>query len=252
MIHSHATCTLQYLSILSLLLSSEYTKAQQPDPSSHASNPAPLEGVIFTAFTVIVLLILLLYFFIRNAPFLHRSSTWPSAAVIFSFHHPVPPLSPPRGVSQSLLETFPLFEYSEVKAGLKGVQQLECPVCLSAFEGENEKLRLLPKCNHVFHLQCVDPWLAYHATCPYCRANLLTEFSESTQPANVPIQNESGDAGAQNDVVIMTMDDDLHEAGNSVTFGSCNESRPWKSTGNMAEVQREEEALELQANVRGE
>ncbi|KAL5546459.1 hypothetical protein UlMin_006146 [Ulmus minor] len=31
-------------------------------------------------------------------------------------------------------------------------------VCLGEFE-ENQSLRLLPKCNHAFHLPCTDVWL---------------------------------------------------------------------------------------------
>jgi hypothetical protein len=45
---------------------------------------------------------------------------------------------------------------------------LECAVCLCQFE-DNDILRLLPKCQHAFHVDCVDLWLASHSTCPLCR-----------------------------------------------------------------------------------
>lgn len=45
---------------------------------------------------------------------------------------------------------------------------LECAVCLTPFE-DTEILRLLPKCKHAFHLECVDTWLVSHSTCPLCR-----------------------------------------------------------------------------------
>uniref|UniRef100_A0A803KPC1 RING-type E3 ubiquitin transferase n=1 Tax=Chenopodium quinoa TaxID=63459 RepID=A0A803KPC1_CHEQI len=48
----------------------------------------------------------------------------------------------------------------------------ECVVCLEVFE-ENEMLRLLPKCGHVFQVDCIDTWLRSHGTCPFCRANLV-------------------------------------------------------------------------------
>lgn len=48
----------------------------------------------------------------------------------------------------------------------------DCSVCLSEFQ-ENESLRLLPKCNHAFHLPCIDPWLKSHSTCPLCRSNIM-------------------------------------------------------------------------------
>ncbi|MGJ2918479.1 RING finger domain-containing protein, partial [Salmonella enterica subsp. enterica serovar Paratyphi A] len=38
-------------------------------------------------------------------------------------------------------------------------------MCLSEFE-EKDKLRVLPKCNHGFHLECIDMWFHSHSTCP--------------------------------------------------------------------------------------
>ena len=49
---------------------------------------------------------------------------------------------------------------------------LECAVCLNEFR-DDEALRLIPKCNHVFHSRCVDVWLSSHSTCPVCRDNLI-------------------------------------------------------------------------------
>ncbi|GAB2226584.1 hypothetical protein Droror1_Dr00022395 [Drosera rotundifolia] len=33
-------------------------------------------------------------------------------------------------------------------------------------------LRMLPKCNHAFHPDCIGGWLVSHSTCPVCRADL--------------------------------------------------------------------------------
>ncbi|OVA20885.1 zinc finger protein [Macleaya cordata] len=77
----------------------------------------------------------------------------------------------PRGLDPAVIGTFPIFIYSDVK-GLKiGKGALECAVCLNEFE-DDEMLRLLPKCDHVFHPECIDAWLVSHTTCPVCRANL--------------------------------------------------------------------------------
>lgn len=47
-----------------------------------------------------------------------------------------------------------------------------CSVCLSAF-ADGESVRVLPDCGHMFHLDCVDPWLLAHAaSCPLCRAEV--------------------------------------------------------------------------------
>ncbi|KAI3992966.1 hypothetical protein MKX01_009709 [Papaver californicum] len=76
-----------------------------------------------------------------------------------------------RGLDPSVIDTFPTFIYSVVK-GLKiGKGALECAVCLNEFE-DDETLRLLPKCDHVFHPECIDAWLVSHTTCPVCRCDL--------------------------------------------------------------------------------
>lgn len=48
-------------------------------------------------------------------------------------------------------------------------QQLEyCAVCLGQVRC-GEKYRILSKCNHGFHVDCIDAWLQDHSTCPLCR-----------------------------------------------------------------------------------
>ncbi|XP_047958055.1 E3 ubiquitin-protein ligase ATL6-like [Salvia hispanica] len=87
-----------------------------------------------------------------------------------------------RGLEASVIETFPTFSYSEVKDHQIGKGALECAVCLNEFE-DHETLRLLPKCDHVFHPDCIDAWLASHTTCPVCRADLVPQTgSEPVQP----------------------------------------------------------------------
>uniref|UniRef100_A0A0E0M284 RING-type E3 ubiquitin transferase n=1 Tax=Oryza punctata TaxID=4537 RepID=A0A0E0M284_ORYPU len=77
-----------------------------------------------------------------------------------------------RGLDQSVLATFPTMAYADVKAHKSVKGALECAVCISEFD-DDETLRLLPKCSHVFHQDCIDTWLASHVTCPVCRANLV-------------------------------------------------------------------------------
>ena len=42
-----------------------------------------------------------------------------------------------------------------------------CTICRENFEN-NSIVRKL-NCNHIFHLNCIDQWLAKKKTCPYCR-----------------------------------------------------------------------------------
>ncbi|OIS97289.1 PREDICTED: RING-H2 finger protein ATL13-like [Nicotiana attenuata] len=79
------------------------------------------------------------------------------------------------GVDQSFIDTLPVFNYKSI-IGVK--DPFDCAVCLCEFEPE-DKLRLLPKCSHAFHMECIDTWLLSHSTCPLCRASLLPDFSSS-------------------------------------------------------------------------
>lgn len=46
-----------------------------------------------------------------------------------------------------------------------------CAICLAEF-ADGEKIRVLPRCNHWFHVSCIDKWLLSHSSCPTCRNQL--------------------------------------------------------------------------------
>ncbi|XP_075467612.1 E3 ubiquitin-protein ligase RNF126 [Ascaphus truei] len=57
---------------------------------------------------------------------------------------------------------------------------LECPVCKEDYAvGEN--VRQLP-CNHLFHNDCIIPWLEQHDTCPVCRKSLSGQNTATNPP----------------------------------------------------------------------
>ncbi|KAJ0892910.1 putative transcription factor C2H2 family [Helianthus annuus] len=37
---------------------------------------------------------------------------------------------------------------------------------------KGEQIRILPKCNHGYHVRCIDKWLSSHSSCPTCRQSL--------------------------------------------------------------------------------
>ena len=82
-----------------------------------------------------------------------------------------------RGLDPAVIETFPAFIYSDVKELKLGQDALECAVCLQEFQ-DHETLRLIPKCDHVFHPDCIDTWLLSHSTCPVCRTYLVPKPGE--------------------------------------------------------------------------
>lgn len=75
------------------------------------------------------------------------------------------------GVDRSVVESLPVFRFGALRGQKAG---LECAVCLGKFEPA-EALRLLPKCRHGFHVECVDTWLDAHSTCPLCRSRVDPE-----------------------------------------------------------------------------
>ncbi|XP_052529098.1 E3 ubiquitin-protein ligase RNF128 isoform X2 [Tympanuchus pallidicinctus] len=46
-----------------------------------------------------------------------------------------------------------------------------CAVCIELYK-PNEVVRILT-CNHLFHKNCIDPWLLEHRTCPMCKCDIL-------------------------------------------------------------------------------
>lgn len=55
-----------------------------------------------------------------------------------------------------------------------------CPICIEEFE-PGERLRVLPRCKHLFHIDCILPWLTERqGCCPQCRTPVLPdEFQRS-------------------------------------------------------------------------
>uniref|UniRef100_A0A3Q7ERB0 RING-type E3 ubiquitin transferase n=1 Tax=Solanum lycopersicum TaxID=4081 RepID=A0A3Q7ERB0_SOLLC len=76
------------------------------------------------------------------------------------------------GLQQSVISAITIHKY---KKGEGLIQGTECSVCLSEFQ-EDETLRILPNCNHAFHIPCIDTWLESHINCPMCRADIVIKI----------------------------------------------------------------------------
>ncbi|KQK18128.1 RING-H2 finger protein ATL39 [Brachypodium distachyon] len=55
--------------------------------------------------------------------------------------------------------------------GGSGGDGAQCSVCLGTVQA-GEMVRLLPLCKHLYHVECIDMWLASHDTCPVCRSEV--------------------------------------------------------------------------------
>lgn len=72
------------------------------------------------------------------------------------------------GLKKSTLRRIPVAVYG---SGIH-ILATDCPICLGEFM-DGEKVRVLPRCHHGFHVRCIDIWLASHSSCPTCRQSLL-------------------------------------------------------------------------------
>ncbi|KAL5795640.1 hypothetical protein ACOSQ2_000460 [Xanthoceras sorbifolium] len=109
-----------------------------------------------------------------------------------------------QALDLSILKSIPTFVYSSTTHHHD--QLLECAVCLSEFQ-KNEKGRALPKCNHAFHVDCIDMWFQSHSNCPLCRAPVqpsspvqpgvisVEEAVSVSEPAGLSSEREEADLG---------------------------------------------------------
>ncbi|CAN6201421.1 unnamed protein product [Urochloa humidicola] len=58
----------------------------------------------------------------------------------------------------------------------------QCSVCLGTVPA-GDMVRRLPLCKHLYHVECIDTWLASHTTCPLCRADVEPPGDDGHQAA---------------------------------------------------------------------
>lgn len=95
------------------------------------------------------------------------------------------------GVKKKALKQIPVAVYG---AGVE-IPATECPICLGEFM-DGEKVRVLPQCNHGFHVRCIDVWLASHSSCPTCRRSLVE------LPAVAVAEGRSRDGGDDRVIIV--------------------------------------------------
>ncbi|KAE8668351.1 Detected protein of unknown function [Hibiscus syriacus] len=79
----------------------------------------------------------------------------------FETDRPVPPPA-----AASAIEALPMVKITENHL----IHAAHCPVCKEEFVVDGEAKEL--PCNHLYHSDCIVPWLSIHNTCPVCRSEI--------------------------------------------------------------------------------
>jgi hypothetical protein len=110
-------------------------------------------------------------------------------------------VSPSSGLDETLINKITVCKYMR---GDGFVHTTDCSVCLGEFH-DGESLRLLPKCSHAFHQQCIDTWLKSHSNCPLCRSNIT--FDTADEVSTEPEICAPGQSGRGTHEVVVVMED---------------------------------------------
>jgi E3 ubiquitin-protein ligase RNF115/126 len=97
----------------------------------------------------------------------------------------------PAPAPQSAIDSMPVVKINRRHLN----DDAQCPVCKEKFETGAEA-REMP-CKHLYHTDCIIPWLVQHNSCPVCRHPLPPQRSGSTNSLRAPsaYSNEAAVAG---------------------------------------------------------
>lgn len=98
--------------------------------------------------------------------------------------------------SKSAIQSLPDVKISE---DLLSSDSWQCAVCKDTFELDEEAKQM--PCKHIYHADCILPWLELHNSCPVCRYELPTDDPDYEQrplrrSVSLGVGNQTGAAGA--------------------------------------------------------
>lgn len=132
-----------------------------------------------------------------------------------------------RGLDESVIRSIPIFQFKKLTNNGDSTEEgslFECAVCLNEFQ-EEEKLRRIPTCSHVFHIDCIDVWLQNNANCPLCRTSISIStgfqtrdqiIAPSSSPQDPNPYTESSIGGEDDFVVIELQEESSNSADQSL------------------------------------
>ena len=144
-----------------------HVKAQITSGSDSATNIIPVHQGLPLILGILSTMLLITFFVLAYAKYCGRNQNNFLGRYLHhqNFHGLIRSSSRFSGIGEEVINSMPFFRFSSLKGSKEG---LECAVCISKFE-DSDVLRLLPKCKHAFHENCIDQWLKSHSSCPLCR-----------------------------------------------------------------------------------
>ncbi|XP_078163780.1 E3 ubiquitin-protein ligase Os04g0590900-like [Carex rostrata] len=168
-------------------------------------------------------------------------------------------LTPANGLDETVIKKIAIWKYE--RGGLDGKVGSDCSVCLSEFI-DGEDVRLLPKCTHAFHVECIDTWLKSHSNCPLCRASIVptrqedakesettVDISDSYTDTDVNGNSGTGNAGNEEEIIEIgdesegSNDDARHRIRRSLSMDSDRDDGTRMSIADVLRLSMEDELL---------
>lgn len=84
----------------------------------------------------------------------------------------------PEAMTRAQLQEIPMATITTEHIGL----QTKCAVCFLYFTLNEVNVRKLP-CDHMYHENCIFPWLKENPSCPICRSQLVNDADENFEDA---------------------------------------------------------------------
>ncbi|XP_041006572.1 E3 ubiquitin-protein ligase ATL42-like [Juglans microcarpa x Juglans regia] len=194
------------LNFMFFLVKAQSSPNQGDGPRKFQPSLGVVLGILLIMFSVTVLLLLYAKFYHRRG-FVHGNTQ------NFGFLRSSSRFS---GIDKTVIESLPFFRFSSLKGTKDG---LECSVCLSKFE-DAEILRLLPKCKHAFHIECIDNWLVKHSSCPLCRHRVSAEDPSIFTYTNSMRLMEQSERRVDSNIELFVQREDENRGSSRFSIGS--------------------------------
>lgn len=211
--------------VLSTSIKQQNLTFQPPIPSTDSGFAFPILVVSVASIIGTVLLLLGYYVFVSKCCNWHqlnllrrfsalRHRQYEESFIAFS------PSMWNQGLDDSIIRDIPAFQFRREEE-IRSV--FGCVVCLNEFQ-EQDMLRVLPKCSHAFHLDCIDIWLQGNANCPLCRTSIsgTTRYpiDQIIAPRSSPQSSQpytDSLIGGDEDFVVIELGGEVGEGSVSVT-----------------------------------